>query len=98
MLKFSDFFEFSKEKIRKIPISKEFEWFEWFGPSPIEPFHSAWDHRVEGHLLRGVPRHAVPRQDAGQGRLPAVRKQGIEIGQAMSRRFILRTPVNTFEK
>ena len=34
-------FEFSKEKFRKIPILKEFEWFEWFGPSPIEPFNSA---------------------------------------------------------
>ena len=28
----------------KIPISKEFEWFEWFGPSPIEPFNSGADH------------------------------------------------------
>ena len=40
MLKFSEIFEFSKEKFRKIPILKEFdwfEWFEWFGPSPIEP-------------------------------------------------------------
>ena len=44
MLKFSEIFEFSKEKFRKIPILKEFEWFEWFewfGPSPIEPFNSA---------------------------------------------------------
>ena len=44
MLKFSETFEFSKEKFRKIPILKEFEWFErfeWFGPSPIEPFNSA---------------------------------------------------------
>ena len=43
MLKFSEMFEFSKEKFRKIPILKEFEWFEWFewfGPSPIEPFNS----------------------------------------------------------
>ena len=39
MLKFSEIFEFSKEKIRKIPILIEFEWFEWFGPSPIEPFN-----------------------------------------------------------
>ena len=30
MLKFSEIFEFSKEKLRKIPILKEFEWFEWF--------------------------------------------------------------------
>ena len=48
MLKFSEIFEFSKEKFRKIPILKEFEWFEWFewfGPSPIEPFNSAFDHR-----------------------------------------------------
>ena len=46
MLKFSENFEFSKEKFRKIPILKEFEWFEWFewfGPSPIEPFNSARD-------------------------------------------------------
>ena len=44
MLKFSEIFEFSKEKFRKIPVLKEFEWFEWFewfGPSPIEPFNSA---------------------------------------------------------
>ena len=42
MLKFSEIFEFSKEKFRKIPILNEFEWFEWFewfGPSPIEPFN-----------------------------------------------------------
>ena len=24
---------------------KEFEWFEWFGPSPIEPFNSGRDPR-----------------------------------------------------
>ena len=44
MLKFSEIFEFSKEKFRKIPILKEFEWFEWFewfGPSLTEPFNSA---------------------------------------------------------
>ena len=43
MLKFSEIFEFSKEKFRKILILKEFEWFEWFewfGSSPIEPFNS----------------------------------------------------------
>ena len=47
MLKFSEIFEFSKEKFRKIPILKEFEWFEWFewfDPSPIEPFNSPRDH------------------------------------------------------
>ena len=51
MLKFSEIFEFSKEKFRKIPILKEFEWFEWFewfGPSPIEPFNSA-AYRACGH-------------------------------------------------
>ena len=37
MLKFSEIFEF------EIPILKEFEWFEWFGPSPIEPFNSGRD-------------------------------------------------------
>ena len=48
MLKFSEIFEFSKEKFRKILILKEFEWFEWFkwfGPSPIEPFNSDRDRR-----------------------------------------------------
>ena len=62
MLKFSEIFEFSKEKFRKIPILKEFEWFEWFewfGPSPIEPFNSA-EHvgDVGGDLallLQGLP-------------------------------------------
>ena len=56
MLKFSEIFEFSKEKFRKIPILKEFEWFEWFewfGPSPIEPFNSGYRY---GALLR----HALP--------------------------------------
>ena len=56
MLKFSEIFEFSKEKFRKIPILKEFEWFEWFewfGPSPIEPFNPARD------ALRGS--HDSPR-------------------------------------
>ena len=51
MLKFSEIFEFSKEKFRKIAILKEFEWFEWFewfGPSPIEPFNSAPHHRRHG--------------------------------------------------
>ena len=51
MLKFSEIFEFSKEKFRKIPILKEFEWFEWFewfGPSPIEPFNSASRSCAEG--------------------------------------------------
>ena len=46
MLKFSEIFEFSKEKFRKILILKEFEWFEWFGPSPTEPFNSAAGARV----------------------------------------------------
>ena len=56
MLKFSEIFEFSKEKFRKFPILKVFEWFEWFGPSPIEPFNSG------GPQLH--PRHAggAPRQ------------------------------------
>ena len=46
MLKFSEIFELSKEKFRKIPILKGFEWFEWFewfGPSPTEPFNSGPD-------------------------------------------------------
>ena len=54
MLKFSEIFEFSKEKVRKIPILKEFEWFEWFGPSPTEPFNSAWymtdDRSADAHI------------------------------------------------
>ena len=37
----------------KIPILKEFERFEWFGPSPIEPFNSAEDRE----LRRAAPRH-----------------------------------------
>ena len=55
MLKFSEFFEFSKEKFRKIPILKEFEWFEWFewfGPSPIEPFNSAGGLAAEAAFRR----------------------------------------------
>ena len=72
MLKFSEIFEFSKEKFRKIPILKEFEWFEWFewfGPSPTEPFNSGRDRahaRVQAaarlralaaiHLGGGSPR------------------------------------------
>ena len=63
MLKFSEIFEFSKEKFRKIPILKEFEWFEWFewfGPSPIEPFNSV---RVQGlAVVDGVAGHAVERR------------------------------------
>ena len=54
MLKFSEIFEFSKEKFRKIPILKEFEWFEWFewfGPSPIEPFNSG-SYRCASFLMR----------------------------------------------
>ena len=43
MLKFSEIYEFSEEKFRKIPILKGFEWFEWFGPSPTEPFNSVPD-------------------------------------------------------
>ena len=54
MLKFSEIFEFSKEKFRKIPILKEFEWFEWFGPSPIEPFNSGTDPSLD-HLPRRDP-------------------------------------------
>ena len=59
MLKFSEIFEFSKENFRKIPVLKEFEcyeWFEWFGPSPIEPFNSVLHaHHLDAVLrLRGV--------------------------------------------
>ena len=60
MLKFSEIFEFSKEKFRKIPILKEFEWFEWFewfGPSPIEPFNSG---PVRRERAGGVPRPPRP--------------------------------------
>ena len=62
MLKFSEIFEFSKEKFRKIPILKEFEWFEWFGPSPIEPFNSDVDPIAGAereHVLRRGPAEAV---------------------------------------
>ena len=60
MLKFSEIFEFSKEKFRKIPILKEFEWFEWFGPSPIEPFNSA----ENGRVVTVVPRRVHDEVDA----------------------------------
>ena len=55
MLKFSEIFEFSKEKFRKIPILKEFEWFEWFewfGPTPIEPFNPGRRAAQEGARSR----------------------------------------------
>ena len=70
MLKFSEIFEFSKEKFRKIPILKEFEWFEWFewfGPSPIEPFNSGRgrDTERERQALRegGLRRFDVRRRE-----------------------------------
>ena len=56
MLKFSEIFEFSKEKFRKIPILKEFEWFEWFewfGPSPTEPFNSGSSSGAESAGVQG---------------------------------------------
>ena len=65
MLKFSEIFEFSKEKFRKIPILKEFEWFEWFewfGPSPIEPFNSGWE----------ALRHLPARGDRSENAWPPV--------------------------
>ena len=71
MLKFSEIFEFSRE----IPILKEFEWFEWFGPSPIEPFNSGRRRGAGGGALRGA-RRAQPggrRKLAGLG---AVRPLG----------------------
>ena len=82
MLKFSEIFEFSKEKFRKIPILKEFEWFEWFewiewfewfGPSPIEPFNSGLRLLREGVLVRKLLlRRRVLRGagDLGRLRLP----------------------------
>ena len=56
MLKISEIFEFSKEKFRKIPILKEFEWFEWFDPSPIEPFNSgSWNSAATaGEMISGT--------------------------------------------
>ena len=59
MLTFSEIFEFSKEKFRKTPILKEFEWFEWFewfGPSPIEPFNSGLRRRASPLCLPARPR------------------------------------------
>ena len=53
MLKFSEIFEFSSRTNPKIPILKEFEWFEWFGPSPIEPFNSALDRVLREQLGGG---------------------------------------------
>ena len=63
MLKFSEIFEFSKEKFRKIPILKEcewFEWFEWFGPSPIEPFNSGSSGSATSALASTARRRSAP--------------------------------------
>ena len=65
MLKFSEIFEFSKEKFRKIPILKEFEWFEWFewfGPSPIEPFNSGRDRARADSAKPGEERNSTTRR------------------------------------
>ena len=43
---------------------KEFEWFEWFGPSPIEPFNSAARPRL-AHPNEALE---VPRGRAREGR------------------------------
>ena len=83
MLKFSEIFEFSKEKFRKIPIFKEFEWFEWFewfGPSPIEPFNSGPGREVQKpvQVLRPIfdpllYHHAVEQHDLDQDMVKNVR-------------------------
>ena len=87
MLKFSEIFEFSKEKFRKIPILKEFEWFEWFewfGPSPIEPFNSA-PHDAEQRggepeeEVEGAPAWLLHRRcNRGEPRERRVRARGGE--------------------
>ena len=62
MLKFSEIFEFSKEKFRKILILKEFEWFEWFewfGLSPIEPFNSGCDGPDPAKILELAVQYQV---------------------------------------
>ena len=79
MSKFSEIFEFSKEKFRKILILKEFEWFEWFewfGPSPIEPFNSgASCQGARGVVLaRPVPRKFAIRWLRGTQRHVRFRK------------------------
>ena len=71
MLKFSEIFEFSKEKFQKIPILKEFEWFEWFGPSPTEPFNSGRYCSADDSCL------VTESEDAGW-RSPAVRAAAAE--------------------
>ena len=66
MLKFSEIFEFSKEKFRKIPVLKEFEWFEWFewfGPSPIEPFNPVVDRLPAVGEGADAPVLGTPRGD-----------------------------------
>ena len=57
MLKFSEILNF----LGKIPILKEFEWFEWFGPSPIEPFNSGcrWSAAWQAAADAGAPRCAA---------------------------------------
>ena len=78
MLKFSEIFEFSKEKFRKIPILKEFEWFEWFewfGPSPIEPFNSG-RRRLRAVEAQDLAQHP---QEARRGGIAALSEDGVQI-------------------
>ena len=81
MLKFSEIFEFSKEKIRKILILKEFEWFEWFEwfvPSPIEPFNPGRLRIFAVELLAPGPGQHAKRKEAIHARR-AVEEQGLRI-------------------
>ena len=90
MLKFSEIFEFSKEKFRKIPILKEFEWFEWFewfGPSPTEPFNSDADAASGGAAAppgRGAALNGRATGGAAAGRA-AGRTAGRTAGRAAGR-------------
>ena len=62
----------------KIPVFKEFEWFErfeWFGPSPIEPFNSG---QVGGTLRAALQRHGrgFPRPAGGRAEELRALKEG----------------------
>ena len=75
MLKFSEFFEFSKEKFRKIPILKEFEWFEWF--EMVRMVRSLADRTFQpsGAQRAEVPARRRPRRGLATGRRPSRRSR-----------------------
>ena len=67
MLKISEIFEFSKETFRKIPILKEFEWFEM-----VRMVRSLTDRTFQ--LCRPLARRRGDRNDADAARGRARRR------------------------